>query len=222
MSTLSNAMTLLGSASREPRLLGQMVGAGVHRMRADERAYGLKRDLEVPHTAPEALVPIDVRPIRDEDVPHILESGASLTPEERFERTHRSSLLRSGAGTCFVAVTSEDVPCYIQWLFSSRDNDFLQRHFHGSFPVLDADTALLEGAYTPTASRGQRIMSAAMSRIAEQAGSVGACYVVTFVGVDNEPSLKGCQRAGFERYVERVVRWRLLRSSVTFRALVPS
>jgi RimJ/RimL family protein N-acetyltransferase len=55
----------------------------------------------------------------------------------------------------------------------------------------------LENAFTPADYRGKGIMSAAMSRIAEQAEQYGARYVVTFVGDDNIASLKGCQRAGF-------------------------
>ena len=60
-------------------------------------------------------------------------------------------------------------------------------------------------------------MSAAMSLIAEQGRSVGARYVITFVGVDNTASLKGCYRAGFGIYLERQLRWRMGKSSVTFR-----
>ena len=40
-------------------------------------------------------------------------------------------------------------------------------------------------------------MSAAMALIAERAADIGARHVLTFVGLDNIASLKGCQRAGF-------------------------
>jgi len=42
-----------------------------------------------------------------------------------------------------------------------------------------------------------RIMPAAMARIAEHGRDVGARHVMTFVGTDNIPSLKGCKRSGF-------------------------
>jgi RimJ/RimL family protein N-acetyltransferase len=216
MGTLTNWAALLSRSSRDSELMRQVVQKAAHRIRSEENAYGLRRDLNVPHTAPEALIPIDVRPIREEDIGHILGSEKSLTPEEKWDRASRLRLLKSGVGTCYVAVNGEDKPCYIQWLFSSRDNDFLQSYFHGSFPVLTDDTALLEHAFTPTAFRGQRIMSAATSRIAERARSVGARYVITFVGLDNAASLKGCARAGFEPYILRNRRWFMLRSQVTF------
>jgi hypothetical protein len=219
MGTLTNWAALLGRSSRDSELMRQVAQKAAHRIRSDEKAYGLRRDLDVPHTPPEALIPIAVRAIREEDTDFILGSETSLTPEEKWDRASRLRLLKSGVGTCYVAVNGEDEPCYTQWLFSSRNNDFLRSYFHGSFPVLTADTALLENAFTPTAFRGQRIMSAAMSRIAEQARSVGARYVITFVGFGNTASLKGCARAGFEPYLVRNRRWVMLKSEVTFQPM---
>lgn len=188
----------------------------------EEQSYGLKRDLDVPHAVPEALIDITVRPIRDADVPLILGTDdEALLPAERWERIRRLRLLEAGAGTCFVAVTSDGVPCYTHWLFGHEDNDFIQRYFGGSFPVLGPDTALLEDAFTPTVFRGQRIMSAATTQIAERARSLGARYVITFVTVDNTASLKGCDRAGFTIYTTRWQRWRMLRQSVVYEP-VPS
>ncbi len=220
MSALRNAARLLGGSVRDPDLLKQLYRSAAQRMKSDQIAYGLKRDLDVAHDAPEALIPLTIRRIRDEDVPAVLDAAESMTLEEKWDRDQRLRLLKAGAGECFVAVTDDDVPCYTQWLFSSKDNDFLHSHFNGTFPPLDADTALLEGAYTPTAFRGQRIMSAAMSLIAEHARDVDARYVTTFVGVDNTASLKGCARAGFAVYLERRFSWRLGRPSVAFQPIV--
>jgi GNAT superfamily N-acetyltransferase len=209
--------TQLGRSLRDADLAKQLLRSASHRIRSDDRSFGLKRDLDAPHVAPEALIAISVRPIRDADVPQILGTDDdSLTPEEKWDRVRRFRLLESGAGTCFVAVTADDVPCYMQWLFSAKDNEFVQDYFPASFPILGPDTALLENAFTPEAFRGQRIMSAAMSQIAEQASSLGARYVITFVGVDNTASLKGCNRAGFEVYTNRLQKWRAFRLSVGF------
>ena len=40
-----------------------------------------------------------------------------------------------------------------------------------------------------------------MAQIAERGTDLGARWVITFVTVDNIPSLKGCQRAGFVPYL---------------------
>lgn len=216
ISALRDLTTLMQGSLGNPDMWKRVCRSARLRVRSEQKAYGLKRDLDVPHTAPEALVPIGVRLIRDEDAASVLEPVGPMSLDEKWDRNQRLRLLESGVGSCYVAVTREDVPCFVQWLFSSADNDFLRDHFNGSFPRLDEGTVLLEGAYTPTAFRGQRIMSAAMSLIAERGRDAGSRYVVTFVSTDNVASLKGCRRAGFDVYLERLVRWRLLRSTVSF------
>lgn len=109
----------------------------------------------------------------------------------------------------------------MQWLFGADDNDEVADFFHGVFPTLDDDEALLEGAFTPVRHQGQRIMSAGMSMIAEQAGP-DARYVLTFVGEDNVASLKGCERAGFLPYVDRRETRQLGRLRVDFAEMDPA
>lgn len=214
----NHRIALLGRALRQPDLIGELLRTARNRLWSDLDAYGLRRDLDVPHVAPDALIDISVRRLRDSDVPAILGTDdSSLSSAEKFDRLDRRRLLESGAGSCFVAVTADDEPCYVQWLFGHQDNDFIQRFFPATFPILDPDTALLENAFTPASFRGQRIMSAAMARIAEEARSLDARYVVTFVSTDNTPSLKGCDRAGFGVYVNRRQRFRGFRRSVEFR-----
>ena len=108
----------------------------------------------------------------------------------------RRNFLAKGAHNGFVAIDQRNgAPCYVQWLFGARDNAFVSQL--KGFPVLAPHQALLENAYTPPAYRGFGIMSAAMALIAERAADIGARHVLTFVGLDNIASLKGCQRAGF-------------------------
>jgi GNAT superfamily N-acetyltransferase len=140
-----------------------------------------------------------VRPLEARDIPIVLPlSGMDNT--EKLEIADRYSLLGQFGMCAHVAVDQRsDTPCYIQWLVGSARNDVIRRL--GCFPALDADEALLEGAYTPPQHRGLGIMSAAMAIIAERADSLGARYVLTFVGDDNIPSLKGCRRAGFKPHM---------------------
>ncbi|MDF2980219.1 MAG: hypothetical protein K0S40_4947 [Actinomycetospora sp.] len=179
-------------------------------------SYGLRRDLQAPHETPVAKIPISVRPLVDRDVEHILDLDADVDTAERWERQKRVGLLERGIGRPYVAVDAHDDPCYVQWLFGADDNDAVADFFHGEFPTLGADEALLEGAFTPKRHQGQRIMSAGMSMIAEKARELDARYVLTFVGEDNVASLKGCERAGFLPYVDRRESRRLGRLRVEF------
>jgi GNAT superfamily N-acetyltransferase len=215
----SASMSALTAVIREPDTIRPVYGAARRRLRSDVEAFGLRRDLHVPHTPPAAKIEIGVRPLEDRDVAAVLDATAELSPDEKWDRATRRRLLEAGIGRPHVAVTDDDEACYTQWLFTSADNDDIARHFEGIFPHLDYDMALLEGAFTPVAWRGKGVMSAAMSRIAEQAGPLGARYVITFVGTDNPASLRGCEKANFFPYLRRVQRFRLGRQRVEFRAL---
>jgi GNAT superfamily N-acetyltransferase len=114
------------------------------------------------------------------------------------------------------AIGPDGKVCYMQWLIASRDNARIRGQWADLFPVLAPDEALLEGAYTGHAYRGQGIMAHAMARIAERASDFGARWVLTFVGERNVASLKGCAKAGFVPYVRRTESWRFMRRRVRF------
>ena len=157
--------------------------------------FGLCRDLAVPITMPSAKIPISVRALHDSDLPSLLSIDGGSADDMR-EAAVRRSFISKGARRGFVAVDERSqTPCYVQWLFGTEDNEFISRL--GGFPPLEAGQALLENAYTPPNYRGLGIMSVAMALIAEQAATIGARSVFTFVGENNIASLKGCQRAGF-------------------------
>lgn len=201
-------------------MLQWVVAAAIHRFSSESAAIGLRRDLSIPIERPDAAIKISIRQITDRDIPLILDANAvGLSGEEKWLRTARRRLLDAQFGTCFVAVTADDYPCYMQWLFSHRDNGSIKSYFGGLFPELAEDEALLESAFTPESFRGKRIMPAAMARIAEKASDLNARSVITFVGVDNTPSLKGCARAGFQPYANVTQKWRLFRCRTVLRQL---
>ena len=191
------------------------------RMHSAEQSVVLRRDLEVPHTPPKAAIDVTVRRLTDSDVPKILHVAEGASADDVLYRARRRLLLESGLGTCYAAVTSADEPCYVQWLMGEQDNERIQKYFGGAFPVLEPGTALLEGAFTPAAFRGKGIMGLAMSLIAEKAADLDARYVITVVGTENIPSLKGCEKANFFPYLHREVAWRAMRRRVSFDRVAP-
>lgn len=220
MPSLTSVSNFVRESGRDPEMLKSVVGTMRLRIRSENSAIGLRRDLATAHPAPEATIGLSIRPIEQRDVPFILETQREgLSAEEKWDRATRRRILEAGIGTCYVAVSADDEPTYMQWLFTHADDADVQRYFKGVFPVLDTTTALLEGAFTPAAHRGKRIMSAAMARIAELGTDHGAEHVITFVGEDNQASLKGCARAGFLPYIQRVQSWRLFRQDTVFAPL---
>lgn len=194
--------------------------AGRAQLRSERTALGLRRDLTVPFPAPEAAIPISIRPIQGRDVAMLLEAGKNeLSGEARRERAIRIRMIEASLPTCYIAVTEQDEPCYMQWLIGAESSDVLTEIFGDRFPRLAPDEVLLEGAFTLEQWRGKGIMAAAMARIAERGVERGAKTAITFVDSTNIPSLKGCKRAGFEPYIERIGTWRLFRHRSSFAPL---
>jgi len=180
-------------------------------------AYGLRRDLEVPVALPTAKIPIEIRKLIDSDIPALLRDLPDVDADTRWEIRLRHAHLKSGIPQCYVAVDQRtDTPCYFQWLMGATHNREIQTFFHGTYPMLRTNEALLENAYTPVQCRGMGIMAAATARIAERALDIGARYVITFVDQHNVPSLKGCKKAGFAPYVERHEQRILFHSRISF------
>jgi RimJ/RimL family protein N-acetyltransferase len=170
-------------------------------LRFESTRFILRRDLAQPFPAPDAKIPISVRPLTAADLESLLAVAPETSPEDRFEIAGRRAFAARRMAGGYVAIDERDgTPCYVQWLFGAADNDFIGTI--KGFRQLAADEALLENAYTPASHRGLGVMPAAMARIAEKAAAIGARYVTTYVDQNNVPSLKGCQRCGFWPDVE--------------------
>ena len=221
---------LRGYASRALDL-GRLVLAGnaakawwavTYRMYSDSTSLGMRRDLTIPFTGPNAKIPITVRPLTAADDLSALDPAPGLSADERLWRLAQLRLLRSGLGICYVAIAPEGKPCYMQWVMPSSENARLRAVFGNLYPSLGPEEALLEGAYTPDAYRGKGIMGAAMTQVAERAAGVGARWVITFVDEQNQGSVKGCIRAGFTPYLKRHERFRWFYRDVRFDPILPS
>ncbi len=181
-------------------------------------SFGLQRDLNKTFEAPLATIKIHIRPLNGVDTEVLLGETESAKGNPRII-CHQRAILDAKIPTCYVAVTTNDKPCYMQWLISFKDNYKIQSHFKDIFPPLNPQEALLEGAYGNPEFRGLGIMPEAMSQIAEKASLLNARWVNTFVDITNIASLKGCRRSGFEPYILRKERWFLFYRTVSFHPL---
>ncbi|WP_242927283.1 GNAT family N-acetyltransferase [Pontibacter vulgaris] len=182
--------------------------------------YGLKRYLVDDFQNPKAKINITVRPLEERDIDYLLDT-TGLTEKEVKQINYQRKLVNSNLQTCFVAVTEDGKPCYMQWLVGPANNHKIRSTFNGLFPQLKANEALLEGAYMHPAYRGLGIMPDAMCQIAEKAADIGASEVITFVKLNNIPSLKGCRGCGFSPYSLLQETWLLKRKYVTMPPVPP-
>jgi hypothetical protein len=188
-----------------------------HKFWSDTTSFGLCRDLTVPFPAPEAAIPLQVRAATERDIEFITRTDEpGVDPEELDERRDRRREYDAGIRSNYVAVTGNDEPCYFQSVFTYSQRDVVRQVFGKSFPELQPGQVMLEGALTPTAFRGKRIMPAAMARITDLVTNDETKEAITFVDFDNIPSLKGCVRSGYVPYCYRKNRWRFFRQSATF------
>lgn len=213
------------------RDLGRLVLSGnpakawwaiTYRAYSDSVSIGLRRDLNIPFTGPQAKLPLVVRPLAASDDLSSLDSAPGLSADEAFWRLGQRRLLQSGLQTCYVAVTPDGKPCYMQWVIPASQNHLLRAVFGNLYPVLGPDEALLEGAYTPEAYRGKGIMGSAMAEVASRAAEYGARWVITFVDEQNQASVKGCLRAGFTPYLKRREKFRFFHREVVFEQIQPA
>lgn len=181
-------------------------------------SYGLRRDLFKAYADVRAKVPIHIRQFEPDDASVLFSEDACREVNPRIVASQRA-LIASGIPSCYVAVTPDGQPCYMQWLIGNAENDRIGDYFSGAFMPLGATEALLEGAYSNPLYRGLGIMPEAMSLIAQNALDVGVRWVLTYVDATNVASLKGCKRAGFEAYLLRYERWFLFRRSVVFKPM---
>lgn len=192
------------------------------RISSNTRSYGLERDMRIAFPTPDARIPLSVRQLQENDIPRIFDlDRKDLSAEDKAELHTRLEHLHANIPTCYVAVTADDTPAYLQWLMSNCENHRIQAYFNGIFPLLAADEALLENAFTLHDFRGKGVMPAAMACIAEQGKEIGVRRIITFVEENNIPSLKGCRKAGFSPYVLREETWFLFRRKLTFTKLSP-
>ena len=124
----------------------------VKRVFSNSESYLLRRDLTVPFHAQAPKQPIEVRPIKDSDIPAILSA-----------RPGRLLILQAKIPTCYLAITANGEICYMQWLIEQADLDRFRPFFDGELRTLRKDEVLLEFAYTFEQFRGQKIMPAAMA-----------------------------------------------------------
>jgi GNAT superfamily N-acetyltransferase len=187
-----------------------------YRVYSDSTSLGLRRDLSQPFDKPMAKISITVRPLASTDDLSALDPEPDLPADEALSRLAQRRLVGSGLRVCYVAIAPEGKPCYMQWAIPATENERMRAVFGNLYPVLRADEALLEGAYTPTAYRGKGVMGAAMAQVAERAADFGARWVITFVDERNSASVKGCVRAGFAPYLRRHEKFRWFYRQIQF------
>jgi hypothetical protein len=178
-----------------------------------DRAVGMERDLTLSFEPPAARVPIEVVRLDNAHAVRLF-SEEGLDTSSVLDMESRRRFWEDGIPDAYVAIDEEGIPCFVQWAIPGEHAELVKSYFGDGFPELRPDEMLLEGAWARPEARGKRIMAEAMSRITLAGARPQHRRAITFVGVDNEPSIRGCRAAGYEVYIGREETWRFGRRKV--------
>lgn len=183
-----------------------------HYLWSDRRSVVLRRDLSQDIEQPKSAVAFTIRRYEPRDAATLFDPGSR---DDQTERIQLESWIEQGLKTCYVAVLEDGRATYVQWLCTATENGPLHAIFDGTQPILDPDTVLLEGAYTPPRFRRLPVMPAAMARIAEEGRRLGARWALVSIAEDNASMIRAAQYAGFAPWRLTNCRRRLFRSLVS-------
>ena len=181
------------------------------RLYANQTSLILRCNLREPHVGITPKIPLNLRRMLEKDLPSIIK-----------ERPRRLPLLLEKVPTCYLALTNDGLPAYMNWVVFNTDWQRFRPYFTGSlYRELGSDDCLFEFAYTFEKYRGLGVMSAALTmiiaRIVEERPHLKWGY--TYILDDNIPSLKGCHNAGFRPYMQRKEYWRAMHLKERFCSL---
>ncbi|CAH8282103.1 hypothetical protein EV196_11072 [Mariniflexile fucanivorans] len=174
------------------------------RIKSENIAFGLKRDLSEETIPPRSLISLSIRPYQISDGKYFLLDKNNY------------GLIEKNISTCYVAITNDGEPCFRQWLIDSSQNPKIYKFWGDSFPMLKNDEALLENAYTIPKNRGFGIMATATHLISEKGKEQGVKHIITFVDKKNVSALRSIVYSGYKPYTLRKEKWFLFIKKVSF------
>ncbi|MDD5531728.1 MAG: hypothetical protein PHC52_02930, partial [Syntrophales bacterium] len=186
------------------------------RFHSEDTYIGLRRDLAAPCQTGPARISVWIRPARPHDIAQIHVRNRGMTADALKDHLRRHYLVQTGIPTCYVALTNNGIPCYLQWLIGPDENGKVQKYFKGGFPPLGPDEMLLEGAFTAPAYRGLGITAYSMAKVAEKAQEFGARRVITYINHGDLSTLNSCKEAGFIPFTIRTAKWRRFTRTLNF------
>lgn len=187
-------------------------------MWSDSFACGLAADLQADLPVPRAAkIPIEMGIVEPASYAGFADEATRVDSGDAIEVAQRARLCAAGARDLYVAQTDDGQAIYCQWLFAPGGEGPLHGVTPNQFPTLAPGDTLVEGAYTFVRYRKLGAMAVGMHQLLVAARETGARRCLTYVSVDNVPSLRGCANVGFTLDHTRVTRQRFGRRSVSFR-----
>jgi hypothetical protein len=190
------------------------------RFYSKDKFYIFRRDVTLPIAEHKAKTPVTLRQLRNNDIQKLLDlDEPRLSSNEVLERVRRLRMLKSDFNKCYVVVTPNDTPIGMGWLIDASQNKKIQAFFNGGILPLASDEILSEGGYTVKSYRGQGIQRWRICEFLRKAMQSEARWVIGYFNITNNATLNTLKKNGFEPYMVRNDKWRLLKRYSIFKPL---
>jgi len=178
--------------------------------------YGFERDMSVALESRAPRIQVRIRELRKDDISVLLNLADAKDEKAVKDRFIRLSMVRAEIPTCYVAVTSDGVPCHMQWMISSDSNNRVRRFTRDGLPAIEVNDVLLENAFTLERYRRQGIEIEMLRYLFQMAREKGVKRAILFVSDQNLVSLKLVSKLGFTPFCFKTGRRRLFLRHFTF------
>jgi RimJ/RimL family protein N-acetyltransferase len=178
---------------------GTLLGQFLSRLYSTSTYVWLAKDLGLAEP-PREPVERTLRLASPEDVQGILDGLRHDKGRDVFEILRRVSFYRRGFDACYLAHAASGEACHIGWLLSARHNGLIRSDYPPGTDELQEGEALVENILTFPRHRGRGIMLSVLREMEDLARSQGLRRMIAYVDVNNTPSLKGFERAGYKPF----------------------
>lgn len=196
-----------------------LVSKAANLLYSDIASIVIRKDLTVDPGAEEGKRQPQIRPASWADVQSLVgtDQKQDIDADELWERRLRRHIAATmGVDGCFVADVAGIGPSFMQYLFTAGDNERLHSNFHGLFPVLAADEAIVEFLYVAPKSRNPGFAVNCLLQVTDEARRRGAASVISFISPTNKGALFVNHLAGFRAQSVRRSKRRFFRRTYSF------
>lgn len=178
----------------------------------------MRRDNRLDHPIPSAKIDITVRPVGLDELRRILDEQPTDSASEQRDRAARTDMVDAGVAECWVAETTEGVPCHLDFFVPPPLVPAFREYTRGVFPAIGPNDAFAEGAYTFEAFRGLHLQAAVAGLVYADDAARDVEWIYGHMGLDSR-SQRTNVRLGYEPHFVQIERFRFGKVTVTRRDL---
>ena len=182
----------------------------IKRLYTNNVDYIMRRDLTLPINATELDSSLELRELRMDDIPKLLDSSLlNKNPAMALDYLRLWQMLKADIKTGYVAVGADDQPRHVCWLIDSKENVKLKKMFHGCIRPLGDDEVLFERFYTIEKYRREGLQRWSIAKCIERSRAIQAKWAFIYIRNSNNFSLKAAMKNDFMLVMMKIDKWRL-------------